>query len=47
MVSKALELQKMSKKIKFGGVWGALESKKDFQRQSGKFYFAFYVSINS
>ena len=33
-VSKALELPKVSKKIKFEGGWDKLESKSGFQRQS-------------
>ena len=31
---KALELPKLSKKFKFEGVWGELEAKTCFQRQS-------------
>ena len=33
-MSRALELQKMTKKIKFERVWGELEAKSCFQRQS-------------
>ena len=43
---KALESPKLSKKVKFEGVWGELGTKKCFQRQSNralreKFSFCF------
>ena len=35
---KDLRVTKIIKEIKFKGVWGKLESKEDFQRQSVKIF---------
>ena len=47
MCVKDLKVAKIVKQIIFKGMWGELEAKNCFQRQSAKFSFAFYVFFNS
>ena len=44
---ESLRLTKIVTEINFQGVWDGLGSRKVFQRQSIKFYFAFHAFINN